>query len=86
MWARAGRWAKITTAGLERLVSPDPAEALALSDEVQPSCLPNARAPAVRHSFSSLRSQCRQLPGRRPVPIAGGMVGGAAQLAGLNPA
>jgi 2-polyprenyl-6-methoxyphenol hydroxylase-like FAD-dependent oxidoreductase len=37
MWARAGRWAKITTAGLERLVSPDPAEALALFDEVQPS-------------------------------------------------
>ncbi|MFJ5812221.1 FAD-dependent oxidoreductase [Streptomyces sp. NPDC093093] len=30
MWARAGRWAKITTAGLERLVSPDPAEALVL--------------------------------------------------------
>ncbi|MGC5285486.1 FAD-dependent oxidoreductase [Micromonospora sp. DT231] len=37
MWARAGRWAKITTAGLERLVSPDPAEALALFDHVQPS-------------------------------------------------
>ncbi|MEH0556338.1 FAD-dependent oxidoreductase [Streptomyces sp. B21-101] len=37
MWARAGRWAKITTAGLERLVSPDPAQALALFDEVQPS-------------------------------------------------
>ncbi|GAA4204245.1 NAD(P)/FAD-dependent oxidoreductase [Streptosporangium oxazolinicum] len=37
MWARAGGWAKITTAGLERLVSPDPAEALALFDEVQPS-------------------------------------------------
>jgi 2-polyprenyl-6-methoxyphenol hydroxylase-like FAD-dependent oxidoreductase len=37
MLARAGRWAKITTAGLERLVSPDPAEALALFDEVQPS-------------------------------------------------
>ncbi|MEU4539521.1 NAD(P)/FAD-dependent oxidoreductase [Streptosporangium sp. NPDC023825] len=37
MWARAGRWAEITTAGLERLVSPDPAEALALFDEVQPS-------------------------------------------------
>jgi hypothetical protein len=34
---RAGRWAKITTAGLERLVSPDPAEALALFDQVQPS-------------------------------------------------
>ncbi|MEV8569464.1 NAD(P)/FAD-dependent oxidoreductase [Streptomyces sp. NPDC051322] len=37
MWARAGRWAKITTAGLERLVSPDPAEALALFDQVQQS-------------------------------------------------
>lgn len=37
MRARAGRWAKITTAVLERLVSPDPAEALALFDEVQPS-------------------------------------------------
>ncbi|MGW5688330.1 FAD-dependent oxidoreductase [Nonomuraea sp. NPDC003754] len=37
MWARAGRWAKITTAGLERLVSPDPSEALALFDELQPS-------------------------------------------------
>ncbi|MGV9308204.1 FAD-dependent oxidoreductase [Nonomuraea sp. NPDC003727] len=37
MWARAGRWAKITTAGLERLVSPDPTEALALFDELQPS-------------------------------------------------
>ncbi len=37
MWARAGKWAKITTAGLKRLVSPDPAEALALFDQVQPS-------------------------------------------------
>ncbi|MEV7390850.1 NAD(P)/FAD-dependent oxidoreductase [Streptomyces sp. NPDC091215] len=37
MWARAGRWAKITTAGLERLVSPDPAAALAVFDQVQPS-------------------------------------------------
>jgi 2-polyprenyl-6-methoxyphenol hydroxylase-like FAD-dependent oxidoreductase len=37
MWARAGRWARMTTAGLERLVSPDPAEALALFDRVQPS-------------------------------------------------
>ncbi|MFE1025773.1 FAD-dependent oxidoreductase [Streptomyces sp. NPDC058818] len=37
MWARAGTWAEITTAGLERLVSPDPAEALALFDEVQES-------------------------------------------------
>ncbi|GAA1298406.1 monooxygenase [Planotetraspora silvatica] len=35
MWARAGRWAEITTAGLARLVSPDPTEALALFDEVQ---------------------------------------------------
>jgi 2-polyprenyl-6-methoxyphenol hydroxylase-like FAD-dependent oxidoreductase len=34
MWARAGRWARITTAGLERLVSADPTEALALFDEV----------------------------------------------------
>jgi len=37
MWARAGTWAKMTSAGLERLVGPDPAEALALFDEVQPS-------------------------------------------------
>jgi 2-polyprenyl-6-methoxyphenol hydroxylase-like FAD-dependent oxidoreductase len=37
MWARAGKWAEITTAGLERLVSPDPAQALALFDHVQPS-------------------------------------------------
>ncbi|MWA05943.1 FAD-dependent oxidoreductase [Actinomadura sp. LD22] len=37
MWTRAGRWAKITAAGLERLVSPDPAQAVALFDEVQPS-------------------------------------------------
>lgn len=37
MWARAGRWAKITMSGLERLVSPDPANALALFDQVQPS-------------------------------------------------
>ncbi|MDV9169868.1 NAD(P)/FAD-dependent oxidoreductase [Streptomyces sp. W16] len=37
MWARAGGWAKITAAGLERLVSPDPAEAIAVFDEVQPS-------------------------------------------------
>lgn len=37
MWARAGRWSDITMAGLERLVSPDPSEALALFDEVQPS-------------------------------------------------
>ncbi|SDG34635.1 FAD-dependent oxidoreductase [Streptomyces griseoaurantiacus] len=34
MWERAGRWARITAAGLERLVSPDPAEALALFEEV----------------------------------------------------
>ncbi|WP_345668367.1 FAD-dependent oxidoreductase [Streptomyces similanensis] len=34
MWARAGKWAAITTAGLERLVSPDPAAALALFDQV----------------------------------------------------
>ncbi|MET7645191.1 NAD(P)/FAD-dependent oxidoreductase [Streptomyces sp. NPDC005426] len=37
MWARAGRWAEITMAGLERLVSPDPAEALAFFDRIQPS-------------------------------------------------
>ncbi|MDR8415251.1 FAD-dependent monooxygenase, partial [Nonomuraea sp. 3-1Str] len=37
MWARARRWAEITTAGLERLVSPDPAEALALFESVQPT-------------------------------------------------
>ena len=37
MWARAETWAKITTAGLERLVSPDPAQALALFDEIQSS-------------------------------------------------
>lgn len=37
MWARAGKWARITTAGLERLVSPDPAEAVALFDGVQAS-------------------------------------------------
>ncbi len=37
MWARAGKWAKMTMAGLERLVSPDPAEALAHWDQVQPS-------------------------------------------------
>ena len=37
MWARADRFAKITMSGLERLVSPDPAEALALFDQVQPS-------------------------------------------------
>ncbi|MEI5098272.1 NAD(P)/FAD-dependent oxidoreductase [Streptomyces sp. PmtG] len=37
MWARASKWAKVTTAGLERLVSPDPAEALALFDQVQSS-------------------------------------------------
>ena len=37
MWARAGRWAKFTIAGLDRLVSPDPAHALALFDQVQPT-------------------------------------------------
>ncbi|MEU4652409.1 NAD(P)/FAD-dependent oxidoreductase [Streptomyces sp. NPDC023723] len=36
MWARAGGWARSTKAGLERLVSPDPAAALALFDQVQP--------------------------------------------------
>jgi hypothetical protein len=34
---RAAKWAKITTAGLERLLSLDPSDALALFDEVQPS-------------------------------------------------
>jgi 2-polyprenyl-6-methoxyphenol hydroxylase-like FAD-dependent oxidoreductase len=34
MWARAGRWARITTAGLERLMRADPTEALAHFDEV----------------------------------------------------
>ncbi|WP_141581854.1 NAD(P)/FAD-dependent oxidoreductase [Actinomadura sp. WMMA1423] len=37
MWARAAEWAKITTSGLARLVSPDPAEAVALFDQVQPA-------------------------------------------------
>ena len=37
MWARAGKWARTTADGLERLVSPDPAEALAVFDEVQPA-------------------------------------------------
>lgn len=37
MWTRASGWATITAAGLERLVSPDPANALALFDQVQPS-------------------------------------------------
>ncbi|MGW2617762.1 FAD-dependent oxidoreductase [Streptomyces sp. NPDC001500] len=37
MWARAAKWAEITTAGLDRLVSPNPAEALAQFEEVQPS-------------------------------------------------
>ncbi|MFF5103415.1 FAD-dependent oxidoreductase [Streptomyces sp. NPDC000134] len=37
MWERAGRWAEMTLAGLDRLVGPDPAQALALWDEVQPS-------------------------------------------------
>ncbi|MFG3099124.1 FAD-dependent oxidoreductase [Streptomyces sp. NPDC048182] len=37
MWPRAARWAGITAAGLDRLVSPDPAEALAVFDAVQPS-------------------------------------------------
>lgn len=35
MWARARGWAEMTAAGLERLVSPDPAQALAVFDEVQ---------------------------------------------------
>ncbi|GCD92871.1 FAD-dependent oxidoreductase [Embleya hyalina] len=35
MWVRAARWARITTAGLARLVGPNPADAIALFDEVQ---------------------------------------------------
>ncbi|GAA3546121.1 NAD(P)/FAD-dependent oxidoreductase [Nonomuraea rosea] len=35
MWARASNRAKFTMAGLDRLVSPDPAQAIALFDEVQ---------------------------------------------------
>lgn len=34
MRERAGRWARTTAAGVERLASPDPAEALALLEEV----------------------------------------------------
>ncbi|RFU41651.1 FAD-dependent monooxygenase [Actinomadura logoneensis] len=37
MCARAGKWAEMTRAGLERLVSADPAEAVAFFDEFQPS-------------------------------------------------
>ncbi|MFJ9892902.1 FAD-dependent oxidoreductase [Streptomyces sp. NPDC091280] len=37
MWTRAAKWAHITTEGLNRLVSPDPAEAIAVFDEVQPA-------------------------------------------------
>lgn len=37
MWKRAGTWTALTTAGLRRLVSPDPSQAVALFDEVQPS-------------------------------------------------
>ncbi|MEY6563793.1 FAD-dependent oxidoreductase [Streptomyces sp. PGLac3x] len=36
MWPRARGWAELTSAGLNRLVGSDPAEALALFDEVQP--------------------------------------------------
>ncbi|WP_329140599.1 FAD-dependent oxidoreductase [Streptomyces sp. NBC_00670] len=35
MWARAGRWARMTADGLERLVSADPGAAVALFDRVQ---------------------------------------------------
>jgi 2-polyprenyl-6-methoxyphenol hydroxylase-like FAD-dependent oxidoreductase len=35
MWTWAAKWATITQAGLERLVSPDPAAAIALFDEIQ---------------------------------------------------
>jgi 2-polyprenyl-6-methoxyphenol hydroxylase-like FAD-dependent oxidoreductase len=37
MWARAARWAAFTHEGLDRLVSRDPAEAVALFDSVQRS-------------------------------------------------
>ncbi|MBV2358106.1 FAD-dependent monooxygenase [Streptomyces sp. J2-1] len=37
MWPRAGRWSEMTLSGLNRLVSPDPTEALAVFDAVQPS-------------------------------------------------
>lgn len=37
MWERAGRWARMTTAGLERLVGPDPAQAVAVFDDVHAS-------------------------------------------------
>ncbi|UGQ11762.1 FAD-dependent monooxygenase [Yinghuangia sp. ASG 101] len=37
MGERATKWAHFTTSGLTRLVSPDPTQALALFDEVQPS-------------------------------------------------
>ncbi|WP_075661487.1 FAD-dependent oxidoreductase [Streptomyces acidiscabies] len=37
MWERAAKWAHITTTGLERLVSPDPMEAVAHFARVQPS-------------------------------------------------
>ncbi|MEU9078279.1 NAD(P)/FAD-dependent oxidoreductase [Kitasatospora sp. NPDC048538] len=36
MWPRAHRWAEITTAGLDRLLSPDPTQALAHFTQVQP--------------------------------------------------
>ncbi|MEW9553734.1 FAD-dependent oxidoreductase [Nonomuraea sp. NPDC050783] len=35
MWPRAARWASFATEGLDRLVSPDPAAAIALFDDVQ---------------------------------------------------
>ncbi|MFG1694566.1 FAD-dependent oxidoreductase [Nonomuraea sp. NPDC049309] len=37
MWQRARRFAAMTMAGLQRLVSPDPAQAIALFDELQPA-------------------------------------------------
>ncbi|WP_411158552.1 hypothetical protein [Streptomyces sp. CBMA291] len=37
MWARAARRAQTTLDGLNRLVGPDPAQALAVFDEVQPT-------------------------------------------------
>jgi 2-polyprenyl-6-methoxyphenol hydroxylase-like FAD-dependent oxidoreductase len=37
MWERARTFATMTIAGLQRLVSPDPAQAIALFDELQPA-------------------------------------------------
>ena len=65
MWARAGRWAKITTAGLERLVSPDPAEAIALFER-SPAILTAKRVTAPG------RPTTRRLAKRWPNTLASG--------------